>query len=35
MTKNAMYHRRLIIKERIGINKDLELEQWITDYLVS
>ncbi len=33
--KNAMYHRRKIIKERIGINKEMELEQWITEYLAS
>ena len=33
MTKNAMYHRRKIIKERIGINKSVDLEEWIADYL--
>lgn len=35
MNKNAMYHRRKIIKERIGIPKNTDLEQWITDYLAS
>jgi len=35
MKKNAMYHRRKIIKDRIGISKDIDLEDWITDYLVS
>lgn len=35
MTKNAMYHRRKIIKDRIGISKDIDLEEWITGYLAS
>jgi len=35
MSKNTMYHRRKIIKERIGINKDLDLEEWIKGYLKS
>ena len=34
MKKNAMYHRRKIIKDRIGISKDIDLEDWIKDYLV-
>jgi tetratricopeptide (TPR) repeat protein len=29
MTKNAMYHRRNIIKERIGINKEIDLIDWV------
>ena len=29
MTKNTMYHRRNIIKERIGINKDIDLVDWV------
>ena len=33
MKKNAMYHRRKIIKDRIGISKDIDLEDWIHDYL--
>jgi len=34
MNKNAMYHRRNIIKERIGIDKDVDLEDWIFENLV-
>lgn len=29
MTKNAMYHRRKIIKERIGIQREVDLEDWL------
>lgn len=35
MKKNAMYHRRKIIKDRIGISKDIDLEDWIQNYLES
>lgn len=33
MTKNTMYNRRRIVKERLKINDKINLEQWITDYL--
>jgi tetratricopeptide (TPR) repeat protein len=35
MNKNTMYHRRKIIKERIGINKDMDLESWLLQYVES
>jgi len=35
MTKNTLYHRRNIMKERMGINKDKELEEWVWEYLIS
>ena len=31
MNKNAIYHRRSIIKERIGIDMDIDLEKWIRE----
>jgi hypothetical protein len=33
VTKNTMYHRRKLIKERIGIDKESELEEWIIQYI--
>jgi len=33
MKKNAMYHRRNIIKERLGILQDTDLEDWLSAYL--
>jgi hypothetical protein len=33
MNKNTMYRRRNTIKERMGINKDKELEEWVWEYL--
>ena len=35
MTKNALYHRRNIMKERMSINKDKDLEEWVWEYLIS
>ncbi len=29
MKKNAMYHRRTLIKDRIGINPNVDLEAWV------
>jgi len=29
MSKETMYHRRRIIKERIGLNREIDLEEWI------
>ena len=29
MTKPTMYHRRSLIKERLGIPKDTDLEDWV------
>jgi len=29
MSKNTMYHRRRIIKDRIGLSKEIDLEQWV------
>ena len=34
MKKNAMYHRRKIIKDRIGLQQDIDLEDWLSTYLV-
>jgi hypothetical protein len=34
MTKNAMYHRRKIIRERIGLSKEVDLSEWIRQNLV-
>ncbi|MDD4969051.1 MAG: hypothetical protein PHT07_06440 [Paludibacter sp.] len=33
MKKNAMYHRRNIIKDRLGIPLDVDLEDWLSVYL--
>jgi len=33
MNKNTMYRRRNTIKERMGIDKDKELEEWLWEYL--
>jgi hypothetical protein len=34
MTKNAMYHRRKIIRERIGLDKEVDLSEWIMQNFV-
>jgi len=33
MNKNTMYHRRKIIKERMGISKETDLESYLIDYM--
>ena len=33
MNKNTMYHRRKIIKERMGISKEADLESYIINYM--
>ena len=33
MNKNTMYHRRKIIKERMGISKDVDLESYLINYM--
>lgn len=34
MTKNTMYHRRKIIKERVGLRKEDDLEKWVHQIVV-
>lgn len=34
MNKNNLYHRRNIVKERIGVQKDIDLEAWIKENIV-
>ena len=34
MSKETMYHRRGIIKKRIGINNKVDLEEWIWGLIV-
>lgn len=34
VSKNTMYHRRKIIKDRIGLNKEDDLEKWILQIVV-
>lgn len=29
MSKDTMYHRRSIIKDRIGLNREVDLEEWV------
>jgi cell division protein FtsL len=33
VNKNTIYHRRKLIKERIGMDKDSDLEEWIIQYI--
>ena len=32
---NAVYHRRNVIKNRLGLGKDIKIENWIEGYLNS
>jgi tetratricopeptide (TPR) repeat protein len=33
MSKNTMYHRRKIIKDRVGLSKEDDLEEWVQNYV--
>lgn len=33
--KNTLYHRRVLIKERLGLEKNTDLDQWLSEYIKS